>query len=161
MVSLYSSQGDGREINPASAGPSPRDCPAAGIRIGPRNADGGTPLENKGFGASGRDVAGLIARVGDGIRTRDIQIHNLVPGPGKDNHAKELRIAAGDVATHLPPDNRPIPDDLRSVIDHWGQLSPEVRGAIALLVRSAVAPTDHPHNPRKRRNARRGGEGNP
>jgi hypothetical protein len=30
-------------------------------------------------GREGREVGGSLGRVGDGIRTRDIQIHNLVP----------------------------------------------------------------------------------
>jgi hypothetical protein len=45
----------------------------------PQMEMGCNPLETMGVEASVGDVIASDVRVGDGIRTRDIQIHNLVP----------------------------------------------------------------------------------
>ncbi len=60
---------DGRDLSdsdvmPGSNAPCPMD----------RNS-----LKIAALDASGREETDVVARVGDGIRTRDIQIHNLVP----------------------------------------------------------------------------------
>ena len=52
------------DVRPGSNAPRPMD----------RNS-----LNIAALDASGREVTDVIARVGDGIRTRDTQIHNLVP----------------------------------------------------------------------------------
>ncbi len=66
---------------PLAGGGTGRDLSDSGVISGSGHGMlmEGKPLENKGFDAMGREPAGPDARVGDGIRTRDIQIHNLVP----------------------------------------------------------------------------------
>src|SRR5262245_42206359 len=63
------------------------------------------PLKVSRLDVGGRDLSGRVGRVGDGIRTRDTQIHNLNQDSRKGNRVKNLRSSTDGVAPHLPHDN--------------------------------------------------------
>ena len=75
--------------------------------------------------------------MGDGIRTRDIQIHNLEADQPKPKNSKGLRIA------YPLSDPDCIPDettdlDLIAIIDAWPRLSKSVRDAVTKLVKGTA-----------------------
>ena len=76
-------------------------------------------------------------RVADGIRTRDIQIHNLDADSSKANSSKDLRISPPSVGHHLATDACQTDSDLASVIDAWDRLPEAVRAGIVAMVRAA------------------------
>ena len=74
----------------------------------------------------------------DGIRTRDIQIHNLDADSGKRCNNKGLRIAAHSVGHHLATDTCQTDSDLAAVVGAWDGLPEAVRAGIVAMVRAAT-----------------------
>jgi hypothetical protein len=75
--------------------------------------------------------------VTDGIRSRDIQIHNLgaeSPNGLKDN---DLRRVSHAVAHQLPTDTCQIEPDLAAVVAAWPELPEAIRAGIVAMVKSA------------------------
>jgi integrase len=70
----------GHHLATAPAG-NGRELPDTGVMIGSDSQASmrRNPLEMSGLDGSGRGVSDTVVRVADGIRTRDIQIHNLAP----------------------------------------------------------------------------------
>ncbi len=59
----------------------------------------------------------------------------------KSNLSKDLRLAAGSSAHHLPTDVRPMPPDLALVVERWPDLPPDLRAGIVAMVRAASKAT--------------------
>ncbi len=78
-----------------------------------------------------------MVRVGDGIRTRDIQIHNLVPELCKAGEDKGLRSKAPALAHHLPTDARQTDPILAEVVEHWNNLPEAIREGILAMIRAS------------------------
>ena len=80
-----------------------------------------------------------VQRVTDGIRTRDIQIHNLgeeFSNVLTDNQLRESELA---VAHSVPTDNCNIDPNLMLIIEAWPRLSEAVQDAMVNLARKVVA----------------------
>jgi hypothetical protein len=77
--------------------------------------------------------------VGDGIRTRDTQIHNLKPDSRIPKSVQDLRSEPRGVALHLPYGPEGPPPDLAAVVAAWRTLPEPIRAAILAMVRAASA----------------------
>ena len=73
----------------------------------------------------------------DGIRTRDIQIHNLDAESSKGVDNKGLRIATPPVSHHLPTDTCKTDPALTAVVAVWPKLPEAIRAGILAMVRAA------------------------
>jgi hypothetical protein len=98
----------------------------------------GLSCPGTGVTASGRVVPGHAARVADGIRTRDIQIHNLVAESSNDNEDITLRQTHVVVSHHLPTDICQSNPDLELIIQRWPNLPDAVKASIVMLVEAAT-----------------------
>ena len=76
--------------------------------------------------------------MGDGIRTRDIQIHNLDADPDNSNPHQDLRLSPGSLGHHLATDTCQTDPDLALVNAAWDRLPKAVRAGIVAMVKAAV-----------------------
>ncbi len=74
----------------------------------------------------------------DGIRTRDIQIHNLDADSRKTNPENDLRDHVAGLAHCLPTDIRQTHPDLAAIVDAWPNLSPATRAAMSKLAKASA-----------------------
>jgi hypothetical protein len=77
--------------------------------------------------ASRRELTLPAARVGDGIRTRDAQIHNLGVDSSKPQRDNELRLSDAPVSHLIPTDAYQNDPGLAAVIEAWDRLAEGVR----------------------------------
>ncbi len=75
--------------------------------------------------------------MGDGIRTRDVQIHNLVPESRKSTRNKTLHRESRGVGAHLAHDTRQTDPILAEVVENWNHLPDAVRAGILAMVRAS------------------------
>ncbi len=76
-------------------------------------------------------------RVADGIRTRDIQIHNLDTDPPNHGQDTDLRQPSRAVAHLLPTDTCQKYPDLAAVIEAWPNLPEALKAGIVAMVKAA------------------------
>lgn len=74
--------------------------------------------------------------MGDGIRTRDIQIHNLRPDRHKAGSENGLGPSMVELSHPMPTDNRRLPPDLAVVVAAWPSLPEAIKAGIMAMVRS-------------------------
>jgi hypothetical protein len=75
--------------------------------------------------------------VGDGIRTRDPQIHNLGADSSKSMPSHGLEFPADGVSHHIPTDTCRNDPDLAAVIEAWDRLPEAIRAGILAMVQAA------------------------
>ncbi len=95
-----------------------------------------------------------VGGVDDGIRTRDIQIHNLNPDSRNQTHSNDLRQPPLSLAHPVPTDTRQTDPDLALIVERWGELPEAVRAGMVAMVR-ASAPSTHGEGDKKRKRAGR------
>jgi hypothetical protein len=93
-------------------------------------------LTNTGEHAK-RDRPITCGRVADGIRTRDIQIHNLDTASPNHDQESELRQTSQDFAHYLPTDTCQTDPDLAAVVAAWPELPEAIRAGILAMVKAA------------------------
>jgi hypothetical protein len=75
--------------------------------------------------------------VGDGIRTRDTQIHNLAADSPEYLNSIGLRLEIPSLAHQLPADICQLPPDLALIVGRWGSLPEAVRAGIVAMVKAS------------------------
>ena len=83
--------------------------------------------------------------MGDGIRTRDIQIHNLECDPRNQLDGMDVRRNTLAGAHYLPTDTCQMSPELAYVIAAWERLGEGDRAAIVEVVRSALDDSSSGH----------------
>jgi len=73
----------------------------------------------------------------DGIRTRDIQIHNLDTAHQNHDQDSDLRQPSRAVAHLLPTDTCQNYPDLAAVVDAWPDLPEAIKAGILAMVKAA------------------------
>ncbi len=77
-------------------------------------------------------------RVADGIRTRDIQIHNLDADPLKALGLRDLGHSTVAISHDLPTDTCQTDPDLAAVVAAWPDLPEAVKAGIVAMVKAAA-----------------------
>ena len=78
-----------------------------------------------------------VGRVADGIRTRDIQIHNLDTAPLNRGQDNDLRQPSRSVAHLLPTDTCKTDPDLAAIVVAWPELPEAIKAGIVAMVKAA------------------------
>jgi len=76
--------------------------------------------------------------VADGIRTRDIQIHNLDTDPPNLDQDSDLRQSSRAIAHLLPTDTCQNYPDLAAVVEAWPDLPEAIKAGIVVMVKAAA-----------------------
>ena len=74
----------------------------------------------------------------DGIRTRDIQIHNLDTAPLNRGQDNDLRQPSRSVAHLLPTDTCKTDPDLAAIVVAWPELPEALKAGILAMVKAAA-----------------------